>query len=130
MQIIVKAARDQDLYVEWSSNVDGPTFVGTRAETAAYLASTGPTGPSDSVEDRLARADRTGTSAKSMPGEVPTGAWEDSGFVVARDDVEVGTPFGWLPRGRLGAFAHACARDDAPAAYALLDPFDVSPGQL
>jgi hypothetical protein len=124
VQIIVKASRQEDLYVEWSSTVDGPTFVGTRAETAAYLAATGPAGPTDPPENRLARADATGTSAKSASGGVATGAWEDTGFIVARDDVKVGDQFGWLPRGRLAAFAHAAARDDDQAAYALLDPLD------
>lgn len=136
MPIIVKATREEDLYVEWSSIVDGPTFVGTRAQTAAYLAATAPAGPADPPQDRLARADASGTSAKPAadagPGEVATGAWEDTGFIAARavaDGVDVDDRFGWLPRARLAAFARAAARDDDQAADALLDPLDASPTQ-
>lgn len=74
--IILKADPHVDLYVGWSSVVEAPVFVGTRAEALAYFAGRG----SEPVGARLDRADRTGTSA--LWGDPPReGAWEDSGLI-------------------------------------------------
>lgn len=114
---IIKAARDRDLYMEWSTNANGPTFVGTRAEVLVHLDLAGRQ-PGDSPELRLQRADATGTSAKpdpGTPGDKPIGTWEDTGLIVEQR--------GWLPRSKFGEFMQACARDDETAAYGLLEPF-------
>lgn len=115
---IIKAARDRDLYMEWSTVADGPTFVGTRAEILAHLEYAGRQ-PADPPEVRVQRADATGTSAKpdpSTPNDKPIGAWDDTGLIVEQR--------GWLPRSKFGDFMQACARDNESAAYKLLEPFE------
>jgi len=44
-QAIVKAAKDQDLYLVWSSVVDAPIFVGDRESVLAELRAGGTTKP-------------------------------------------------------------------------------------
>ena len=122
MGIIVKADRDRDLYMEWSSTVESPTAIGTRAEMLDYLTHhqgfLG--GPADSPEERLARADENGSSTTPDPlapgytGPLD-GNWDDSGFIVEQ--------CGWLPRARLAEFLDAM-QVDKQQAFALLDPFD------
>jgi hypothetical protein len=117
--IIVKAAADQDLYMEWSTIVEAPTFIGTYAEVLAHLEQ--PRNRTDGdPRIRLRRADETGTSAMHPPGAldcpVPLeGSWEDAGFIVEQR--------GWLPRARLPEFLSWYLRNRSKA-YALLDPFD------
>jgi hypothetical protein len=110
---IIKVARDVDLYMEWSSIVDAPTFVGTRAETLAYLTRQADPTLRDEYQPpaRLARADRTGTSAFAMGSD-----WNDTGHIYEQR--------GFLPRARFEAFARAAAADDESAMLALLDPLD------
>src|SRR5664279_2648683 len=61
---IVKAEPDTDLYVYWSTIVEAPTFVGTRAELTDHLLRHDHTGPTtlDAVAERFARADARGSS--------------------------------------------------------------------
>lgn len=118
---IVKIDRDRDLYLEWDSRVESPTFLGTRAETAAYLAEPkrvpGGTMTSDAdvIEERLARADAEGSS-----GYRPTGCtWEVDGLIYQQA--------GHLPRGKLGELADrwlAAAGDELPDITDMLEPFD------
>lgn len=134
---IVKAAPDQDLYMEWSTIVDAPTFIGTREEILAYLERAAarartPTPEeiaiiqelginlADTPETQVQRADETGTSAIHHPlmsdcPAPPEGAWDDAGFIVGQR--------GWLPRARLPEFLGWYVRNRSKA-YALLDPFD------
>lgn len=118
---IIKIAPDRDLYMEWSSVVEAPTFFGTRAEMAAYLAEpnagyheTAIAHPA-AVEERLARADLTGSS-----GCPPFGCgWDDHGEIYQQK--------GYLPRSRFGEFADrflACPGDIEPDVTDLLEPFD------
>lgn len=109
--VIVKASPDADLYLEWSTIVEAPTFIGTRSETLEYLARSNSV--SDPPEARLARADETGTSTKDDYAWF--GAWTYAGFIVDQRGV--------LPRSKLGEFALLYAADDE-ACYALLEPFD------
>lgn len=89
---VVKADRDHDLYVMWSTVVDGPTATGTREEMAARH---------DVDEARLGRADEFGSSALSRG----LGDWHDSGFVVKWDHTgSWETEFRWLPRKNLYAW--------------------------
>lgn len=120
---IIKIAPDRDLYVEWSSVVEAPTAWGTRAEMAAWLQEPKQgygqitIAAADAVEDRLARADRTGSS-----GYPPFGCtWDDWGEIYMQQ--------GKLPRSRFGALidryaAHPDIRHSTPDVRDLLDPFD------
>ncbi|MCI2422468.1 hypothetical protein MOQ72_34080 [Saccharopolyspora sp. K220] len=114
--IIIKAARDRDLYVEW---FDAPTAIGNRAEMLDYLGQKFGSSPSDPPEVRMQRADENGSSSKRNP-HAPgytgplEGSWEDTGFVVEQR--------GWLPRARLAEFLDAYLVDPEKA-YKLLDPF-------
>lgn len=117
--IVMKVDRDRDQYVIWSSVVDAPAFIGNRAETATELARDIPRGyapaAGNSPEDRLARADETGTSA--VYGEPPfDGAFDDSGMIVEQR--------GWLPRADFARFVDAVVADDMDAAYGVLQPFE------
>ncbi len=123
--IILKVDPDRDLYVEWSSVVESPTYIGTRAEFLAYLTHEIPDGysplPGNSPEDRLARADETGTSA--CYGTPPHfGAFDAGGFIVEQRGV--------LPRADLGRFVDALLAENETTAYELLQPFedDETPG--
>jgi hypothetical protein len=62
---IVKCARDEDLYLEWSSVTETPTCVGTRAEMHAYLTSN-PSRPPGYADRVLALVDEHGTSAPHL----------------------------------------------------------------
>lgn len=113
----VLRVRDRDLYVEWSTVVDNAINAGDRTEMLAHLTDGIPAGyaplPGNSPEDRLARADETGTSMRSGDG-----AW-DSNLMVGQN--------GTLRRADLGRFVDALLADDTATAYALLTPFEDEP---
>jgi hypothetical protein len=97
--IVVKAERDSDLYVVWSTVTDGPLVSGTWAEIAEYLMYHDPS--AHEPEDRLARADENGSSAL-YPG---AGQWDDSGFICNWDHTgEHEVSARWLPRRNLAAW--------------------------
>jgi hypothetical protein len=115
---IIKISRDDDLYMEWSSIVEAPTWFGTRAETLEYLA--GNDGnremrPADTHESRLARADETGSS-----GYRPWGCtWDYYGKIYMQRGV--------LPRSAFAEFARrwlAAEGDTEPDVADLLEPFE------
>lgn len=117
---IIKAARDRDLYMEWSTRVDAPTCIGTRAQMLAYLEQTTSRVLADAAEVRVRRADETGTSATFDPNSPSfrgpfSGAWGDAGLIVVQR--------GWLPRARFAEFLDAY-RTDPTKAHTLLDPLD------
>lgn len=70
---IIKAAPETDLYMEWSMELQVPTFIGTREELAEYLLepkedSFGVTLPKpERVAKRLARVDLVGDSILDCP---------------------------------------------------------------
>lgn len=67
---IIKAARDRDAYLEWSTVVEAPVAIGSRA---AFVVEHG--------EARLERADVQGTSAQFFDWPSPTqqeGGWDDA----------------------------------------------------
>jgi hypothetical protein len=115
-RIIVKAARDLDLYVGWSTNVDAPVWWGTRADILAYMCSQ--EARDDPGEDhtdpvpRLARADEHGTSA--VGGYAFFGRWDDEYLVYEQR--------GLLPRGRLAEVCAALEKDDEAAVWDMLEP--------
>lgn len=100
--LIVKAAKDRDLYVGWSTIADGPTGAWTREEALAY----------GFPRSRLDRADTNGSSDLSC-GD---GHWDDSGWVAEQR--------GWLPRARLGDYAQLYLAGNEDAAFDLLEPLD------
>lgn len=100
----MRAAKDRDLYVEWSTIVNDCTYVGGRREMLAYLAREG----SVNAEDRLARADETGISARFF-----IGSWGDEFLQVGQ--------LGQLARADLAAYVEAESHVEA---YRLLRPFE------
>ena len=115
---IIKAAKDRDLYMEYSTIVEAPTMIGTRAEILReLLRSHDPRAGTPGV--RLDRADETGTSALRDPASTYDGPldgeWSDTGLIIEQR--------GWLPRDRFADFLDAYLVDEDKA-YALLDPFD------
>ncbi len=114
---VIKAARDLDLYVVWSTACDGADLIGTRDEIYAYwLAEYGRSSDPAAMLDRV---DQAGTSVRARRyGPTLTGAWDDP--LPLR--VMHPAPGGRLPRAQLAAYAQALQqRRDADAA-ALLVP--------
>lgn len=115
---VIKASRDRDLYVEWSEEVDAPTFIGNRVEMLDHL--TCEHGQPFTQLERVRRADEVGTSAQRDPlspnwAYPLTGEWSDTGLIVQQR--------GWLPRDRFAQFLDAYLLDPDEA-YKLLDPFE------
>ncbi|MFC7276242.1 hypothetical protein ACFQS1_19795 [Paractinoplanes rhizophilus] len=109
-RFVIKPDRDVDFYVGWSTIVESIIWWGPRAEVLAYLAEDA---PADPPEERLARADLNGSSAYNYKID---GGWEDEGFTYEQR--------GWLPRSLLVAACEALERDDEPAVWDLLEPFE------
>jgi len=101
--LIVKAAKEWDLYVGWSGVAEGPTGAWTREEALAY----------GFPRSRLDRADVNGSSAL---GDYRPGLWDDDGFIAEQR--------GWLRRDRLGDYAQRYLAGDQSAAFDLLEPFE------
>lgn len=102
--LLVKAAPDKDLYVQWSTVCDMPGGVFSRETALDY----------GFPPSRLDHADEHGSSSR-----IGDGAWDDKGFVAEQR--------GWLRRELLGEYAVEYLHGDRVAAYALLEPFDDDP---
>lgn len=103
-RMIIKVDRDEDLYLEWSSIVEAPTFVGTRAEILRHLG--------DDHEYRLVQADKYGSS-----GYQPFVCyWDDKGEIYKQE--------GWLLRQDMATYAHRLLNDINAEATDLLEPFE------
>jgi hypothetical protein len=102
---VIKTARDEDLYVAWCHSVEEPRWIGSRAHALA----------AGCEEDRLRRADRTGSSY--MPGALsaPT-CWDRDGLIAEQR--------GHLARADLAAYVLACADDRLADAHQMLKPLD------
>jgi hypothetical protein len=100
--LIVKAAKDRDLYVGWSGIVEAPTGVWTRAEALAY----------GFPRKKLDRADANGSSAI----DYRDGYWDDDGFIAEQR--------GWLRRDRIAEYARLYLDGQDDAAFDLLEPFE------
>lgn len=100
--LLVKAARDRDLYVGWSNICEMPAGMWTREEALAY----------GFPRSRLDRADANGSSDLSC-GD---GHWDDKGFIAEQR--------GWLRRDRVGDYAQRYLAGDQSAAFDLLEPFE------
>ncbi|KAB2344860.1 hypothetical protein [Actinomadura rudentiformis] len=84
---LLKAAPDDDFYVEWSSVADGPTWCGSRREALHHFDA-----------ELVQRADENGSSAADPDTWY---GWRTSGMVVSGR--------WWLPRCNLAAFGHHAA---------------------
>ena len=111
---ILKCDRDTDLYVEWSTVVDNVTRVGTREQCIH-----------DGIEaERLARADKTGTSVVRFWTEgdgYHEGSFEDEHLLV-RNCQTIDDHGGMLlPRDRLLDYARLVYANDMAGAEVLLE---------
>ncbi len=89
-RFIMKANREDDLYVEWSTVVDNIVWTGTREELTKHGEFSGWfTGSSQlaDIEARIARTDETGTSARFFDTDPQEGAWDDPYLLVTNDPV-------------------------------------------
>lgn len=114
---IIKCEPGRDLYMEWSSVVDAPTFIGTRADLAGYLTSDEAGRDRqmpEAVERRLGRADDKGSSALHEAGCF----WDAPGEIYMQQ--------GWLPRSRFVALAERYLATDVPNVNDLLDTINGS----
>lgn len=114
-RMIVKAERDRDLYLIWSSVVDAPICIGTRQELLDYYREKEGGDGVRRAERAFVQADERGSSAHAG---IRAGWWEDEELRV----MEGSPDDGWyhLPRARLTEYAEALLRDDDEAAQALL----------
>jgi hypothetical protein len=84
---IYKEAPDVDYYVMWSSVVEAPVMTGNRAVMLAYLED------HDESEQRLERADATGTSSlwvenSGMRDRYPEeGSWDDDTYIYKQQGI-------------------------------------------
>lgn len=75
---IVKIKPDHDLYVYWSTIVEGPIAIGTRTELADYLRTRAHHVSAElAAPERFDRADNTGTSSIDRFYD-----WSNEGFIV------------------------------------------------
>lgn len=113
MKFIIKPTRDEDFYVEWSTNVDNWTFAGDRDTMLTHDGVTA---------ERLDRADKNGTSAIEPPGYL---GWDHTEIIVREGP---GGEEGMLARDRLADWVHATSKEaleDEPGdATGILTPFD------
>jgi hypothetical protein len=102
--LLVKAAPDKDLYVQWSTVCDMPGGVFSRETALEY----------GFPRSKVDHADEHGSSSR-----LGDGAWDDKGWVAEQR--------GWLRRDLIGEYAVEYLHGDRIAAYALLEPFDDEP---
>lgn len=101
---VVKVAPGEDLYVAWTYQAEEPQWMGSRAEALA----------AGCPEDRLRRADATGSSY--FPGE--------PGWFFGDREGNIAEQRGTLARDRLAAYVTAWMEDRLTEAYQMLEPFD------
>lgn len=105
--ILVKAAPDKDLYVQWSTVCDMPGGVFSRETALEY----------GFPRSKVDHADEHGSSSR-----IGDGTWDDKGWVAEQR--------GWLRRDLIGDYAVEYLHGDREAAYALLEPFDDEPAAV
>jgi hypothetical protein len=109
---------DLDEYVMWSTNCDSPaSTVGEREDLLEHLITYYGNSPEE-AEERVARADRTGTSMMSRG----YGDWGDSGFIVY-EALGKNAPR-WLPRAHLAAFCYANDKGNMTSKLALTEELE------
>lgn len=112
---ILKVDRDLDLYVVWSTSIDGPTMVGARNHMIMWLQSPAEGRTANQAKEIMRRVDDSGTSDRS--GRF---GWDDLtpmpvGETISPED-------GWyqIARDKLPLLVDAIANDDVSAAHRLL----------
>lgn len=97
---IIKAEKDVDFYVEWSTIVDNWVFAGTRQDML-----------DDGIsEERLDRADKLGSSFM-----LPDGRWDDPELIVhnlPKEMYEGVEGYYTLPRENLSSFVQETSDDE------------------
>lgn len=123
--VVIKADRDVDLYVIWSTEWDRPEAWGTREKILARLTEEFerrfPGAEHNAVTDprgRLDRADATGTSAAGG-GFCFFGAWDHEALVYEE--------LGLLPRAKLADAIAALDINRPDLVWPLLEPFEAVP---
>lgn len=112
-RFLIKTRPNADLYMLWSTVVDAPVWVGTRAEGLKDYFVNGNAHPSPCcptcgqewegmAAKKLRLADLHGTSCVSEDGTPHDGNWVDDGLVYMGEPVQ-----GWIPRESLHGFAEA-----------------------
>jgi hypothetical protein len=99
--LLVKAAPDEDLYVQWSTVCDMPGGVFNRETALEY----------GFLRSKVDHADEHGSSSRHGDGH-----WDDKGWVAEQR--------GWLRRDRIGEYAVKYLNGDEQAAFDLLEPFE------
>lgn len=79
--IIIKADKDVDLYLLWSSNIDSAVFVGSREQLTEYLLIKAKLDAEEKIRKDLTYADDAGTSSRIFG----TGGWNDKYLHVSED---------------------------------------------
>ena len=110
---IIKPNKDEDFYVLWSSIVDSPLAWGSAEELAGFHEEIRGEPP---TPERMARVDRTGTSALWPSAEDPYMAWGDP------DQSLIFEQRGTIRRDRLKALCERLGTERSVTD--LLDPFD------
>ncbi|MER5649645.1 DUF6221 family protein [Streptosporangium sp. NPDC002524] len=109
---IIKVNRGpEDLYVRWTSVLESPTHMGTRAELTEAIVALHPTVSVTALglDQWFGRADELGSSAG-----IAFARWESLGWTVGHPHRERR----WLPRARLAEYTRAVLDGDARAGFA------------
>lgn len=115
--IVIKPDPDLDFYVGWSTIVEAPTWFGSRTDALRYIAEDHrrSDGPADPPGQRLARADKYGSSVKPE-ADYGFGYWDDDGFIYEQRGI--------LPRKHLVEACRRLGRNDEAGVWDLLEPFE------
>lgn len=118
---IVKPVRDRDEYVVWSTIVDAPIAVGTRAELAPQLLEMYGYQAGDPA--RFERADEKGTSALGNDF-----GWDDryggDVFWLGNTHWDPGPESYQVRRANLAAYARADIAEDTVTCLTLVEPYE------
>lgn len=117
---VVKPSPDDDFYVLWSDFVEAPLAFGDRAYLVEYLIAK-PESPGDIAELRVARAERTGTSAVWPDLNDPAYGWKDDIFIYRQ--------MGIIRRHNLKTLCERLARSEVDPCSDLLEPFEDAEGE-
>lgn len=115
---LIRTAPDADVYVVWSTVIDGPVYAGTRVEVYDHLLNQAVQRAKPEVLSDLQLAAEAGTSIQYvLPGEsCPPGAWADDNLQYGGDRQ--------LPRAKLHEFIELWMQDKDETAEALLENLD------
>lgn len=113
-RFLIKCDKAVDLYIEWSSIVDAPTAIGTRAQFEKMLNTPKRGsfwGTEEETKARLDRVDKYGSSDR-----LGLGAWDDNGLIYKQE--------GFLPRRNFLEYGKRLVEDADAKPMGLLEPFE------